>query len=302
MKVYISIPTYNGGEVWRQASLEIKKNTDPNTFVQIIDSGSQDNTVKYAADMGFAVHEIDSTTFNHGGTRNLSVRMHEKEFDIVVFLTQDAIPESDFLKNIINVFNDPLIVCAFGRQLPHSDASPLAQHARLFNYSPDSYIASLEDVERMGLKTVFASNSFSAYRVEKFIELGAFPEHTILSEDMYFAATAIKNGYKVAYVSNAIVKHSHNYTFIDEFKRYFDIGVFHADEPWIRNEFGGAGGEGIRFVISEFKFLFNQSILSIPKSLVNNISKILGYKLGQHYKKLPVEIVKKISMHHRYWK
>lgn len=301
MKVYISIPTFNGGGLWQQASLQIKKNIDPDILVQVIDSGSKDNTVKYARDAGFSVYEIESSKFNHGGTRNLSVKMHESKFDLVVFLTQDAIPEPGFLNEIVKVFEDPLIACAFGRQLPHVDASPLAKHARLFNYSNASYIATLDDVERMGLKTVFTSNSFSAYRVKRFLELGGFPEHTILSEDMYFASMAIKNGNKIAYVADAKVKHSHNYNFIDEFKRYFDIGVFHASNPWIREEFGGAGGEGARFILSEFRYLLKNSIFSIPEAMLNNASKIIGYKLGQKYRKIPMSINKKLSMHNRYW-
>lgn len=59
---------------------------------------------------------------------------------------------------------------------------------------------------------------------------------------MYFAAQAVITGYKVAYVSEARVRHSHNYSVMEEFKRYFDIGVFHCEQPWIRDKFGGAGG------------------------------------------------------------
>jgi rhamnosyltransferase len=94
------------------------------------------------------------------------------------------------------------------------------------------------------LKTVFTSNSFAAYRISTFIELEGFPDSTILSEDMFFAAKSVMAGYSVAYVSDAIVRHSHNYSTLEEFKRYFDIGVFQTDEPWIKQNFGGAGGEG----------------------------------------------------------
>lgn len=98
--------------------------------------------------------------------------------------------------------------------------------------------------QKNGVKTVFMSNSFSAYRIDVLQQLGGFPSDTILCEDMYFTAKAVLAGYKVAYVSEAVVRHSHNYSAVEEFKRYFDIGVFHADEPWIREKFGGAGGEG----------------------------------------------------------
>jgi rhamnosyltransferase len=62
------------------------------------------------------------------------------------------------------------------------------------------------------------SNSFSAYRLSIFNEIGRFPSNTILCEDMYYTAKAILAGYKVAYVADAVVKHSHNYSPIDEFK------------------------------------------------------------------------------------
>ncbi|MFW8286919.1 glycosyltransferase family 2 protein, partial [Klebsiella pneumoniae] len=90
-------------------------------------------------------------------------------------------------------------------------------------------------------------------------------------EDMFYTAKAILAGYKVAYVPEAKVHHSHNYSPSEEFKRYFDIGVFHTDEPWIRNSFGGAGGEGKRFIISEFKFLLKNYPHWIPASFLYNV-------------------------------
>lgn len=303
MKTYIVVPTYNGGDIWREAAKRIREYAPANTFVQIVDSGSSDDTVKIAQEYDFSIHEIDSADFNHGGTRNLAVSLHKERFDLVIFLTQDAVPEPGFVEKITDVFNNPSISCAYGRQLPHHDANPLAVHARYFNYGDKSYMATSHDVMSMGLKAVFASNSFSAYRISIFIELGGFPNNTILSEDMYYAAKSILAGYSVAYVSDSVVRHSHNYDTIEEFKRYFDIGVFHADEAWIRDKFGGAGGEGKRFLYSELKCLLkNNPLKNIPIAVMHNIAKIIGYKLGQNYKYLPKNIVKKFSMHKKFWK
>ncbi|HHU4391636.1 TPA: glycosyltransferase family 2 protein, partial [Escherichia coli] len=234
MKYYVAIPTYNGGELWKTTVFSIKKHTPKETLVQVIDSSSTDGTDSVALNAGFELLSIPGRDFNHGGTRNLAVEMHHSQYELVIFLTQDAIPQMGFLEKIIDVFKDERVVCAYGRQIPHDDANPLAQHARKFNYTDKSYICSQEDVSRMGLKTVFMSNSFSAYRLSIFNEIGRFPSNTILCEDMYYTAKAILAGYKVAYVADAVVKHSHNYSPIDEFKRYFDIGVFHANEKWIR--------------------------------------------------------------------
>src|SRR5690606_25543778 len=153
----------------------------------------------------------------------------------------------------------------------------------------------------MGLKTVFTSNSFAAYRVSVFQELGGFPEKNILSEDMYFAARAVLAGHKVAYVADATVLHSHNYTPMEEFRRYFDIGVFHHDEAWIAQAFGGAGGEGKRFIFSEARYLLRHAPLWLLRACVHNALKILGYKLGKNYTRLPVGLRRRFSMHRKYW-
>lgn len=301
MKAYIAIPVYNGGHVWSEAAQKIRKFTPKDTLVQIIDSGSKDESLNIAHKYGFNVVQIDSAEFNHGSTRNYLVDLHKNEYDVVIFLTQDAIPESGFYEKILDVFNNDLVSCAYGRQLPHHDANPISKHARYFNYTQHSYVASNADISRMGLKTVFTSNSFAAYRISSFLELGGFVDDTILSEDMFFAAKSIIAGYSVAYISDAIVRHSHNYSTVEEFKRYFDIGVFQKQQAWIRSSFGGAGDEGRKFLLSEFKYLFKNHPVYLPVSAIHNFAKIIGYKLGQNYKNIPDKYIKKFSMHKRFW-
>ncbi|HDT1828620.1 TPA: glycosyltransferase family 2 protein [Klebsiella quasipneumoniae subsp. similipneumoniae] len=302
MKIIIAIPTYNGQELWGEVVNNIKKYAPSDVAVKVVDSGSVDNTVKYALDSGFTVEQISSSEFNHGGTRNYLVEKYIDTHDIVVFLTQDAIPQRNFIDEIVSVFEDMDVVCAYGRQMPHKNANPIAQHARFFNYTDTSFICDKESRESLGLKTVFMSNSFSAYRLSTFKTLGGFPSNTILCEDMFFTAKAILAGYKSAYVADAIVLHSHNYTPLQEFCRYFDIGVFHSDEFWIRSEFGGAGGEGKKFILSEIKYLVKKGYRWIPYACMNNFMKLLGYKIGLKYKLLPHSIVRTFSMHKRFWK
>ncbi|WP_027712676.1 glycosyltransferase [Dickeya chrysanthemi] len=302
MRHFLSIPTYNGNAIWKASVKNIKKYGGDNLYVQVIDSSSQDDTVEVAKSAGFEVAIIDSDDFNHGGTRNLALEKHIDNYDIAIFLTQDAIPEFGFIEKIVAAFEDPTVACAYGRQLPHYDANPIARHARYFNYPERSHVCGIDDAPRLGIKTVFMSNSFSAYRISVFKELGGFPSDTILCEDMYFTAKAVLAGYKVAYVANAAVRHSHNYSPMEEFRRYFDIGVFHAAEPWIRDKIGGAGGEGMKFIFSELRYLLTHGIQYIPVALLNNFMKITGYKLGQKYSKLPKSVIRFCSMHKRFWR
>ncbi|EAO4102324.1 O antigen biosynthesis rhamnosyltransferase RfbN, partial [Salmonella enterica] len=141
----------------------------------------------------------------------------------------------------------------------------------------------------------------AAYRRSVFEALGGFPEHTILAEDMFMAARMIQAGYKIAYCAEASVRHSHNYTPKQEFQRYFDTGVFHACNPWIQRDFGGAGGEGFRFVKSEIQFLLKNAPFWIPRALLTTFAKFLGYKLGKHWQSLPLPTCRYFSMYKSYW-
>ena len=152
------------------------------------------------------------------------------------------------MAKIIAPFFDPKVGAVCGRQLPHLDAAPLAKHARYFNYPEGIQVKTMADVQRLGIKTAFMSNSFAAYRGAVLSGIGGFPEHVIFAEDMYVAAKMLILGWKVVYAGDAQCFHSHNYSIAEEFKRYFDIGVFHAREKWIGQRFGSAGGEGMRYL------------------------------------------------------
>lgn len=64
---------------------------------------------------------------------------------------------------------------------------------------------------------------------------------------------------------------------------------------------GGAGGEGKKFIISEIIFLLKKAPIWLPVACINNFMKILGYKLGLRYEKIPKKLIKSFSMHKRYW-
>lgn len=304
LSVLVVVPVYNGGALWREAAGALAAAAQASRHairVKVVDSASHDDSAAVAATHGFEVTRIDSADFDHGGTRNAAVK--NEPADVYVFLTQDAIAhDPGAIDALLQAFNDPAVGVAYGRQLPQRDANPIAAHARSFNYAAESRVVGLEDRTRLGIKTVFVSNSFAAYRASLFTGLGGFPERSILSEDMYLAARAVLKNRKVAYVSEACVRHSHNYSPMEEFRRYFDIGVFQADQPWIGEHFGAAEGEGLRFLKSEARHLLAQAPLWLPRACLHNALKIVGYRLGRMYRKLPAAWLPRLSMQPRYWK
>jgi rhamnosyltransferase len=109
-------------------------------------------------------------------------------------------------------------------------------------------------------------------------------------------------GYFLAYVGDAQVYHSHSYTILQEFKRYFDIGVFHKRESWILEKFGKAEGEGIKYIKSELNYLLTQGYwYKIPEFFIRNAMKYLGYKVGYNHKVIPKWLILKLSMHYKWW-
>ncbi len=302
MRFSVVVPTYNGGAVWAECAKAISTQSVKPEIVYVIDSSSEDNSVQIAKSYDFKVKIIPRSEFNHGGTRNKAAKELDA-IDVLVFLTQDAILDNPTaLETMLSYFiedHDVAAVC--GRQIPHYNASPLAIHARKFNYTNKTEVKSKAEIPRLGIKTAFISNSFAAYKGSIFHELGGFPDDVILSEDMYMAAKMILAGYKVIYSAESCVRHSHNYTITQEFNRYFDIGVFHADNKFIMNFFGGVGGEGVRFICSEVMYLLKKSPLLIPIALSRALMKFVGFKLGVNYKFLPRTIVKFLSMHKGFW-
>ena len=279
----------------------IKQQSISDIPVLLIDSGKGISYADAIGGMNVEIRHISSQDFNHGGTRQWGIDQCS-ESDIYVFLTQDAIPADAYaIENLVAAFDDEQVGSAYGRQLPHEGAGIFGRIARAFNYPPESHIYGLEDRKQHGIKTAFISNSFAAYRKEAMHSVGGFPKDTILSEDMYVAAKMLLAGWRVAYVADAMVYHSHDYTMLQEFRRYFDIGVFHAREPWIQRDFGKAEGEGKRFVMTEFRSVMRHHPMSLWEIPLRDGLKYLGYCMGKREAQIPNTWKKKCSMFPQYW-
>ena len=133
------------------------------------------------------------------------------------------------------------------------------------------------------------------------MQVGGFPRHLIFGEDMYVAAKMIINGWGIAYASSAICRHSHNYSIMDEFRRYFDMGVFHSRERWISTRFGGISGEGFKFLLSEMKYVGIDKFYIWPNVIFRNGCKYVAYNLGKREKFIPFFAKKYLGMHKAYW-
>ena len=303
MRTALIIPTRNGAPFLDRLLPALARQTLAPDLILVIDSGSTDGGPARWRDHGAQVIGIDPARFNHGGTRRWASEQ-VGEADTLIYMTQDAVPARDdaFARLCAGLHAATDIGCAYGRQLPHPHASVLARHARAFNYPAAGRIKRLADQVELGIKTCFSSDAFAAYRRDALERVGGFPADVIGSEDAYVAARLLQAGLAVHYVADAQVCHSHDYTPAEEFRRYFDVGVFYRRERWIGETFGHAGSEGLRFVISELRALraAGQSWRA-PEALWRSLMKLSGYRLGHLEHHLPRALKRHLGMFSRYW-
>lgn len=274
----------------------------PDEFL-VVDSASSDDTVPRLRAFGARVEVIAAEQFNHGGTRRWASEQVQAE--VLIYLTQDAIPANphSLARLCAALFCEADIGMAYGRQLPHLEAGLLGAQARHFNYPALARTKRLADAAELGIKTCFSSDSFAAYRREALLAVGGFPQDVIAGEDAYLAAKLLLAGQGVRYAADAEVRHSHDYPLLQEFRRYFDIGVFHGREAWIGQAFGKSGGEGRRFVQAELAALHRaRAWARVPEALLRNALKLLGYRLGRLERHLPRPLKRRFSLLSGYWR
>jgi rhamnosyltransferase len=273
----------------------------PARFV-VVDSSSTDGSPDRLRMAGAEVLVIPRSQFDHGGTRQLAVDRLPPEIEFIVFLTQDALPaDSETIARIVAAFADPEVGVAYGRQLPRSNSGAIGAHARLFNYPAESATLRPQVAPDAGVKATFCSNSFAAYRRQALEMVGGFPSGTIFGEDAAVAGRMLLSGWAKAYVAEARVYHSHDYSLGEEFRRYFDVGVMHARAPWLLERFGEAEGEGRRFVQSELRHLARHRPLAIPSAILRSAIKLAAYHCGRREARIPRPVKRRISLNRRYW-
>lgn len=230
-------------------------------------------------DGDYASIVIDAKDFNHANTRNIALNY---DACFYLFMTQDVQPADIYLiENLLQVFKDEDVVVGYARQIPYCDADAIEVFARTSNYPALSKVKSKDDLPHLGIKTFFSSDSCAMYRGSYFRKVLGFKKDVETSEDMEFAARSIINEKKIAYVSDAKVFHSHNFTLLQVWYRYRAIGRFFAENRWILNtvaNYKSTESTGVTQAIQELFYLMRHSPLSIPRSIALSILKYIAFK------------------------
>ena len=295
MEIDIIIPLYKPGKELFTLLDKLERQTIPVHKIILLNTEEKYFTaLTYGTDFVKRYHNVEvfhlsKREFDHGRTRRLGVS--RSNAPIFVMMTQDAVPENEFL---LEKLTEPLrgnVAVSYARQLADDKSSVLEQFSRQFNYPDKSCVKKAADLEKLGIKTYFCSNVCAAYRREIYDKQGGFVKRTIFNEDMIYAAGVIQAGYQIVYAAEARVVHSHNYNCRQQFHRNFDLGVSQAQHPEI---FAGikSESEGKRMVKAATAYLKKNHMQSkIPYFYLQCFWKYAGYLLGKHYKKLPRKVV-----------
>ena len=307
MTVDVIIPTYKPDErlitiiykLLEQTNVPrriVLVNTEQKYLESLLRGRDYDSFGKYVE-----IRHVSEWEFDHGTTRNLGAS--DSDADFLLFMTQDAIPVDEYLiENMVRAFSDVTIGSVYARQMPAEDATLAEVFTRQFNYPDESFVKSIADKDRLGIKTYFCSNACAMYRRDMFVMLGMFPKDMIFNEDMVFAHKVINSGYKIAYEAGAKVMHSHNYTNMQQFHRNFDLAVSQAMHPEVFEDISSEA-EGSSYAKSALKFFINRKkpLYFIPFAFTCAF-RLAGYKLGKNYKKLSHRMILKCTMSPKYFK
>jgi rhamnosyltransferase len=301
--VDVFIPTYHSDEkLERLLTMLYRQTIKPNRVIILhtIEKEGQEQPLPAIPDSDVSVIPIPKEAFDHGGTRKYGATLSNA--DILLFMTQDAIPADEYLiENLLKPYKDPRVSAAYARQIANDSSDIIEEFTRNFNYPKKSYVKSKADLPKMGIKTYFCSNVCASYRNDIYKKLGGFVKKTIFNEDMIMAAGMIGAGYRIAYSAEAKVIHSHRYSYLQQFTRNFDLGVSHNQYPDVFRKIKSES-EGIKLVKRTLQFLIKKKeFLLIPDLILTSGFKYLGYQMGLHYDILPESFVLHCSMNKSYW-
>jgi glycosyltransferase involved in cell wall biosynthesis len=216
--VSIVLPTRNGAATLPALLDAIARQRVDFPFEVIaVDSGSTDGTLDVLHTRVDQVITIAADAFDHGLTRNLAIEQARGE--LIVLMVQDALPASNgWLAALTTpLLADDRVAGAFARQRPRADASAITRHY-LDRWMGSSDVprtvciddrAEFEALEPMAqLERCTFDNVCSCIRRRVWIEHPFRP--TAIGEDLAWAKEVLLAGYRLSYVPDAEVVHSHD--------------------------------------------------------------------------------------------
>ncbi|HEY8491476.1 MAG TPA: hypothetical protein VIO14_10845, partial [Dehalococcoidia bacterium] len=219
----------------------------------------------------------------------------------LVFLTDHAIPvREDWLATLLAPLADPMVAGSYGGQLPWPDAAPMERYFLSYMYGSEPRVQE-RGARPINIDVTWFSNVNGAVRRDVWQRF-PFSETVVMSEDQVWTKEVLAAGFRVVYVPDAAVFHSHNYSLVSAFRRFFDSGMSSHDSFLPE----GGGGlaylfrYGLRYLRGEVRFLVRHGYARwLPYAMVYEATKFLGLAAGRLHRFFPLRLKARLS-HHLY--
>ncbi len=224
--VSIVMRSRNDLETIEQTLESVKAQKSRNFELLNFDSQSTDGTLEIIKKHNKPENIFTNDPANYVPGKVLNHAVAQCSGKYIVFLNSDATPMDPYwLYNIVDPLAHTNIGATFGRQSPRPDSRALFAKDTDRAFGDGSIAANWVH---------FFSMANSACRKEIFYTF-KFDETLKYSEDIEWSLRLKKAGFEIQYASNAIVRHSHNYTFKESFKRHYGEGyaerlIFNSEE------------------------------------------------------------------------
>lgn len=191
---------------------------DSQLEIIVVDDGSKDQTAKISEKMGVTV--IRQENKGPASARNTGTRSAHGE--IIAFTDADCVPTTEWLHHLVKPFCSSQAVGAKGTYR----TKQISLVARFVQQEYESKYARLSKLRSID----FIDTYSAAYRRDVFVENGGFdPAFPVPSvEDQEFSFRLARKGYRMLFVPEAIVFHTHDQNVIEYARRKFTIGYWKA--------------------------------------------------------------------------
>lgn len=204
-RISVVINTCNRGAYLADTLRGLQQQLYDNFEVVLVNGPSIDNTEEVAKQFNVRYY---TAPFNISVSRNVGIK--HAAGDILAFIDDDAVPEPEWLRDLVKAYNDPKVAAAGGRVF-NADGSdyqysygaidawgyPISRHDKPYDFN---------DPKGTFFNINIGTNA--SYRREPLIEVGGFDEEIeYYHDESDVCVRLIEAGYKVAQLDDAYVHH-----------------------------------------------------------------------------------------------
>ena len=218
-KASVIIPNWNGRELLEQclpSVIEAVRSDGEDHEIIVVDNHSTDSSVSFIR-TNFPQVKVLELDRNRGFAGGCNAGALASQNDVIVFLNNDMIVERDFLRPLLDGFEDENVF-AVSSQIHFWDAQRRREETgQTRGFLKLGFLQVVHDQPAESGRArpvLYAGGGSSAFDRAKFLALGGFDKlyHPFYWEDTDISYRAWKRGWKVLYEPRSVVHHKHRGT------------------------------------------------------------------------------------------